>query len=174
MDSDERPLNHVRYQSANANPYGGDPYYNGSQGYLPTPMPKKRVSNWIKFGVPVAILVIIAAVVGAVVGVKKHNDNAAASSASNSNPSAAASSAVGVKASVGRFATATDSNFFQPIYPSTVRCCCFKSFLALMVSTADEHCCLHHSYLHLDDRLQSRFPGRPVPALQPLSHHGPH
>lgn len=149
MDSDQRPLTHVRYQSANSSPYGaGDPYYSQSTGHLPPQKPKKRVSNWIKFGVPVLIIVIIAVVVGAVVGVKKHNDNNNDIAASSNNPSAAASSAINAKSSIGRFATATDTNYFMPIYPSTV--CffvvCFKSW-ANNDHVLDKHRCLHDSYL---------------------------
>lgn len=144
MESDQRPLTHVRYQSANSNPYGaGDPYYNQSSGYLPPQKPKKGVSNWIKIGVPVLILVIIGVVVGVVVGVKKHNDDNAA--ASSNNPSAAASSAINEKNSVGRFPTATDTNYFMPIYPSTVRSRLSFAVLFLTVAITDEYCGIYDS-----------------------------
>jgi hypothetical protein len=102
-------------------PYGsGDPYYNSSTGYVAPPTPKKSISKWIKFGVPVGVLVIAGAVVGAVLGTR-HNGNG--SSASNSDPGspAAASSAVSAKNAQGIYPTATDSEFMVPIYPSTVR-----------------------------------------------------
>lgn len=134
FDSGQRPLTHVRYQSANASPYGaGDPYYNNSTGYLPAQKPKKGLSPWIKFGVPVAILVIIAVVVGAVVGTKKSNDNKSAAAASD--PSAAASSAINAKTSVGRFAVSTDSEFMMPVYPSTTNTALFTT--PTFISTDD-------------------------------------
>jgi hypothetical protein len=106
---------------ANPSPYGsGDPYYNESSGFI-TPHPaKKPISNWIKIGVPVLILVIIGAVVGGVLGSRNNsssNNNSAASSASGD---AAASSAASIKLDIGRFATATDSEYMIPIYPATV------------------------------------------------------
>lgn len=122
------------YTNPNTNtPYGsGDPYYNESSGYI-TPMPmKKKLSPWVKFGVPVAILVIVGVVVGAVVGTKAHssssgktssNTAADGSSGDDSSPSgqaAAASSAAAVKEAIGVYPTATDSLYLLPIYPSTV------------------------------------------------------
>jgi len=104
---------------SNQTPYGsGDPYYHESSGFI-TPHPvKKRTSNWIKIGVPVLILVIIGAVVGGVLGSRsKSKDSGGAGSASGE---AAASSAASVKLDIGRFATATNSEFMMPIYPSTV------------------------------------------------------
>lgn len=122
FDSGQRPLTHVRYQSANANPYGaGDPYYNGtgnnqSSGFLPPKKASGGLSPWIKFGVPVGILVIIGVVVGAVVGTRNSN------SSTSSNAAAAASSAVGAKTSIGVFAVSTNSEWMLPVYPTTVRC----------------------------------------------------
>lgn len=99
-------------------PYGsGDGYYNESSGFIASQTPqKKKLSPWIKFGVPIGILIIAGVVVGVVLGIKHHNDTAAASSSSNS--AAAASSAA---AALGLFATATDSLYMMPVYPSTVR-----------------------------------------------------
>lgn len=120
----------ANYNSLNAphqqGPYGsGDPYYNESSGFItPHPTPKRRTSNWIKFGVPVLVIVIIAAVVGGVVGSRKSNKNSSSTSGSDNantgDPVAAASSAASVKLALGRFATATNSEFMVPIYPSTV------------------------------------------------------
>jgi hypothetical protein len=114
------------YHNANS-PYGsGDPYYNESSGYI-TPMPvKKRASNWLKFGVPVALIVIVAAVVGGVVGSRHHNSNSSVSGAASGGGSAgdqtgAASSAASVKNAIGVFPTGTDSQYLLPLYPSTVR-----------------------------------------------------
>ncbi|KAL5534002.1 hypothetical protein ACEPAG_462 [Sanghuangporus baumii] len=135
FDSGQRPLTHVRYQSANANPYGsGDPYYNQSSGFLPPQKPKKGISPWIKFGIPVAILVIVGVVVGAVVGTRNNdNDNRA----SSNDPSAAASSAVSAKSEVGRFAVQTDSEFMMPIYPSTTNTAVFTT--PTFVETSDSN-----------------------------------
>ena len=123
-DGAERPLNNkTEYNS----PYAA--YYNNnnnqSTGYLPPQQPKKPLSKWIKFGIPLAILVIAGAVVGGVVGSRSSsNDNKSSNSGgtSSSNPSVAASAAISAKTAVGRFATATDSFFQVPLYPSTVRC----------------------------------------------------
>lgn len=110
----------------NPSPYGsGDPYYNESSGFI-TPHPaKRRTSNWIKFGIPVLVIVIIGAVVGGVVGSRHKNNNNSVSSSSNqgagsSSGEAAASSAASAKLAIGRFATATDSFYMVPVYPSTV------------------------------------------------------
>ncbi|EJD03712.1 uncharacterized protein FOMMEDRAFT_167044 [Fomitiporia mediterranea MF3/22] len=135
FDSGQRPLTHVRYQSANSNPYGsGDPYYNQSSGFLPPQKPKKGVSNWIKFGIPVAILVIAGIVVGAVVGTKKSNDN---KTASKNDPSAAASSAVSAKSEIGRFAVSTDSEWMLPVYPSTTNTAVFTT--PTFIDTSDKN-----------------------------------
>ncbi|KAH8119950.1 hypothetical protein DFH11DRAFT_1721846 [Phellopilus nigrolimitatus] len=113
------------FKSANSNPYGaGDPYYNQSSGFLPPQAPKKRISNWIKFGVPILILVIIGAVVGGVVGSKKSSSDAASSS---KDPSAIASSAANAKTSVGRFAVSTNSDYMMPVYPATTNTAVFTS-----------------------------------------------
>jgi hypothetical protein len=103
-------------------PYGsGDPYYNTSTGYITPSNPKRSLtkSKWIKFGVPVGILVIAGAVVAAVLATRHHGHNSSSSS-KNSNP-AAASSAISAKNAVGVFPTATNSEFMVPLYPSTVR-----------------------------------------------------
>ncbi|PPQ67101.1 hypothetical protein CVT25_005702 [Psilocybe cyanescens] len=127
----------ANYNSLNAphqqGPYGsGDPYYNESSGFItPHPTPKRRTSNWIKFGVPVLVIVIIAAVVGGVVGSRKSNKNSSSTSGSDNantgDPVAAASSAASVKLALGRFATATDSEFMVPIYPSTTNSAAFTT-----------------------------------------------
>ncbi|EKM61305.1 uncharacterized protein PHACADRAFT_247830 [Phanerochaete carnosa HHB-10118-sp] len=121
------------YHNANS-PYGsGDPYYNESSGYI-TPMPaKKRTSNWIKFGIPVAICVIVAAVVGGVVGSRNHNSSsssvsgAAGGSSSGDQAAASASSAASVKKAIGIFPTGTDSLYLLPLYPSTTNTAAFTT-----------------------------------------------
>jgi hypothetical protein len=96
-----------------SSPYGsGDPYYNESSGYI-TPKPsKKGTSKWIKIGIPVLILAIAAGVVGGILGSRNHK--------SPPGSAAAASSAASVKQEIGIFATATNSLYMIPIYPSTV------------------------------------------------------
>lgn len=101
-------------------PYNsGDPYYNESSGFI-TPSPaKKGTSNWIKFGIPVAIIVIVGAVVGGVLGSRSsHGGSGGGGGKAAGN---AESSAASVKAQLGRYATATNSDYLMPIYPSTVR-----------------------------------------------------
>lgn len=115
--------NYDHLNSARNSPYGGqaqspygsgDPYYNESSGYI-TPQPaKKGASNWVKFGIPVLILAIIGGVVGGVVGSRNHK------ASTTQSASAAASSAASVKQEIGVFATATNSFYQVPIYPSTV------------------------------------------------------
>ncbi|TDL28190.1 hypothetical protein BD410DRAFT_739730 [Rickenella mellea] len=125
-DSGSRPLTDVNYQAANA-PYGSN-NYNESTGYLPPQKPKKGLSNWIKFGIPVLIIVIAGAVVGGIVGSKKSNKSAAASGGSGGgNNPGAASSAISAKSAIGRFATATDTNYFMPVYPSTTNTAAFTT-----------------------------------------------
>jgi hypothetical protein len=104
-------------------PYGsGDPYYNSSTGYITPPNPKKSLgkNKWIKFGVPVGILVIAGVVVAAVLATRHHGHNSSSSSKDSGSP-AAASSAISAKNAVGVFPTATNSEFMVPVYPSTVR-----------------------------------------------------
>jgi hypothetical protein len=104
-------------------PYGsGDPYYNSSTGYITPPNPKRSLSKnkWIKFAVPVGVLVIAGAVVAAVLATRHHGHNSSSSSKNSGSP-AAASSAISAKNAIGVFATATNSEFMVPLYPSTVR-----------------------------------------------------
>lgn len=113
--------------STRTSPGGGSPYgdhaNNESTGYITAPAAgakKGGVSKWIKIGVPVLILVIIGAVLGGVLGSRHHNSSSAASSsASGPSASAAASSAASAQKAVGMFATATNSEFMKPVYPST-------------------------------------------------------
>ncbi|KAJ8083819.1 hypothetical protein PM082_002585 [Marasmius tenuissimus] len=116
--------NNAEYGNNN-NPYGGgDPYYSQSTGYI-TPAPQKKgTSPLVKFGIPIGILVIIGAVVGIVVGIKSHNNNSNGSSGSKS-AEAEASSAASAKLAIGRYATATNSLFMVPVYPSTTNSAAF-------------------------------------------------
>ncbi|KAI0307685.1 chondroitin AC/alginate lyase [Multifurca ochricompacta] len=111
----------------NGSPYGsGDPYYNASTGYITPTNPKKPLSKWIKFGIPVAVLVIAGAVVAGVVA-SHHGHSSSPSSSSSSGSPAAASSAVSAKNAVGIFPTATDSEFMVPIYPSTTNAAAYST-----------------------------------------------
>ncbi|KAJ7749532.1 chondroitin AC/alginate lyase [Mycena maculata] len=109
-----------------------DPRPDESAGFVTPAQRKKRTSNWIKFGIPVLIIVIVAAVVGGVVGSRKKHSSAATAdssspSASAASASAAASSAASAKLALGRFATATESDYMMPIYPSTTDSAAFGS-----------------------------------------------
>ena len=101
-------------------PFGtGDPYYNSSTTDFISSTPRKRPrrNNWVKIVVPIIVIIVIAgAVLGGVLGTRKSKVKNAASVGS----SGAASSAISAKNSIGRFATATDSEFMMPIYVSTV------------------------------------------------------
>lgn len=132
------------YNALNENtnsPYGtNQPRYNESTGYISPAHPRKRLSNWIKFGVPVLLAVIIAAVVAGVVATRHHNKNASASNSSSSSSGssadpAAVSSIASAKLAAGRFATATDSEFMVPVYPSTTNAVTFAT--PTFVATTD-------------------------------------
>lgn len=118
------------HQGSSQSPYGsGDPYYNESSGFI-TPHPvKKRSNTWLKIGIPVLIVVIIAAVVGGVLGSRNKKSSSSSSNGTPAGEAAAASSAVSAKLAVGRFATATNSEFMVPIYPSTVSIPSWATFL---------------------------------------------
>jgi hypothetical protein len=122
-DSGQRPLTSVQYSQA---PYQ-DQYYNSSNAYLTRPPPpKKGLSKWVKFGIPLIIIVIIAAVVGAIFAVRAHNNSTAAAasgasasgSGSGSGAKGSGSGGSGGQTDIGIFPTATDS-YFLPVYPST-------------------------------------------------------
>lgn len=155
--------------SARASPYGsGDPYYNESSGFI-TPQPvKKRTSNWVKIGIPVLILVIAAAVIGGVLGSKKSKSSSGG--AGTASGEAAASSAASVKEAIGRFATATDSPYLKPVYPSTV--CISSSFLVQFrythTSSLDEYRCIFFSYLYPFQQCCSGMASRPFQARQSI------
>ena len=126
-------VNYNTIHDNGSNPYGaGDPYYNESTGYIaPPPVPQKKgTSNWVKFGIPIAIVVIAGAVVGGIYGSKASKDGDSDSSSSSANGGGSGSSnpsdVASIKAELGRFATATASEFMVPVYPSTVRL--YKNF----------------------------------------------
>ncbi|KIJ46453.1 hypothetical protein M422DRAFT_46181 [Sphaerobolus stellatus SS14] len=123
-DSANIPLSQYQYQETHTGPYGQtDPKFNESTFYAPR---KKRVSPWLKFGLPILVIIIAAAVVGGVVG--SRNKSSKSGSLSSSGASAgsdplgtktpSASEAVSAKEALGIFPTGTDS-YELPIYPST-------------------------------------------------------
>ncbi|KAK0198277.1 chondroitin AC/alginate lyase [Armillaria mellea] len=126
--------NYNAVQNNGNHPYGaGDPYYNESTGFItPVSAAKKKTSNWIKFGIPVAVLVIVGAVVGGVVGSRSSkssssNDASSSSSTNSAAQASAASAAVTAKNDIGIYATATNSEFMVPLYPSTTNAAAFTT-----------------------------------------------
>lgn len=110
------------YSAINPNQHQQQPYsqpgYNESSGFI-TPMPangrKKGASKWLKFGLPILlIIVIVGAVLGGVLGSRASKKN------SQESDEATASGAASVKNEVGVYPTSTNSEFMVPIYPSTV------------------------------------------------------
>ncbi len=90
--------------------------------------PKNGISNWIEFGVPVAILIIVGAVLGSVLGSRaanKNNNNggsggSSSGASSGGNAPADPSAAASTEQAIGIYATATNSYYMIPLYPSTV------------------------------------------------------
>jgi hypothetical protein len=82
---------------------------------------KKPISKWIKLGIPLFIVAaIVGIVVGAVVGTRKNSNRSSSGATGSSGVPGSASSAVSGQLAIGRFATATDSEYLVPLYPSTV------------------------------------------------------
>jgi len=115
--------------SYNPYPAGGAEYNESSTGFIqpPAAAPKKKgLSPWIKFGIPVAIVVIVAAVVGGVLGSKKSTgdadkDGESDTSGKDKDEKVSATGAILTATAVndaGRFATATNVQFMIPVYPS--------------------------------------------------------
>lgn len=111
-------------------PYQNAPQLNEATGFIEKPA-RRRTSNWVKIGVPVAIIVVIGAVLGGVLGsrAEKKHSSSSSSNAGAGTPSgeAAASSAASVKNAIGIFATATNSEFMVPIYPSATNAAAYTS-----------------------------------------------
>jgi len=128
-DSGNIPLSQYQYQQTDTGPYGNnDPKFNESTFYTP---PKKRgVSPWIKFGLPVLILIIAGAVVGGILGSRNKSKNGSSSLSGSSSGSSAnqpsVSDAVSAKAALGVFPTGTDS-YELPVYPSTTNAAAFAA-----------------------------------------------
>ncbi|KAJ7180651.1 chondroitin AC/alginate lyase [Mycena filopes] len=101
-------------QSSHQHQLYDNPAYGQSTGYITPAKPQKATSKWIKIGIPVAVLVIAGAVVGGILGSRNHSSTSAAASSS-----AAADSQASAKLAEGVLATATNSLYMIPIYPST-------------------------------------------------------
>ncbi|THV07870.1 hypothetical protein K435DRAFT_825197 [Dendrothele bispora CBS 962.96] len=84
----------------------------------PASRSKRGVSPWIKFGIPVGVVVILAAVLGGVLGSRASKNSSSDGSGGSAQGAAAASSAASAAHDLGRFATATNSEFMVPVYPS--------------------------------------------------------
>ncbi|KAJ7786142.1 chondroitin AC/alginate lyase [Mycena metata] len=112
------------YSHSGQQEYGsGGPYSNGDSAFIQPGQAwpqrqKKRTSKWIKIGIPALVLIIAAAVVVAVVVTRKKSTSSSSSSASDSSSNQIAA---------GRFATATNSEFMMPIYPSSTNTAAFGS-----------------------------------------------
>ncbi|KAE9406062.1 hypothetical protein BT96DRAFT_915564 [Gymnopus androsaceus JB14] len=124
--------NNQNYSTQNLADAVGD---HQSSGYIAPPNNEKPrgkpTSKWIKFGIPIAILVIIAIVVGAVVGTKKNKTSSSSSPAAQSSAAAAASSSSANAAieelATGKFAAATNSLYMVPIFPQVTDTSVFVS-----------------------------------------------
>ena len=117
---------HTTEHAAPTSPYGsGDPYYNKSTGYVGSGGAARPKRNWLKIGIPVAILVIVGAVVGGVLGSRssKKNNGGGSSGSNNGNGNGNGNSDNPVKNGLGRFPTSTDPFYGMPIYPSSVSLC---------------------------------------------------
>ena len=142
---------HSAEHAAPTSPYGsGDPYYNKSSGYIASGPAKQQKKNWLKIGIPIALLVIIGAVVGGVLGSrasKKNNADSTGNAGSNGGNSNGNGNNP-VKNGLARLPSSTDPVYGVPIYPSSV------SFLCYPPSNVGISRCLTLSLCHFspDDR----------------------
>lgn len=107
--------------------YNGDPAY--KEGGTRSGGPKKSNKKWIIIGI-VAIVVILAAVLGGVFGSRaaKNNSSGGSSGGSTGDENVADPEvSKSVKLELGRFATATNSQYLVPVYPSTTNTAFFTS-----------------------------------------------
>ncbi|KAG2008563.1 heparinase II/III family protein [Coprinopsis cinerea AmutBmut pab1-1] len=125
-------------------PYKEVGFSDSSTGFIQPPQPpvprthKKRISPWIKFGVPALIVIAIAAIVGGVLGSRKKssdkNDdgNSEDSTDGGKDKNTDSGSLPGIatvtdKLEAGRFATATNSKYMIPVYPSATNAALFSA-----------------------------------------------
>jgi hypothetical protein len=107
--------------------YHADPHQSYAPGKKPINMDplqsaapgKKPINKFLLYGIPL-ILAIGGLIAGVVIGTHKNATKSNGGAAGSSDVPGSASSAVSVKNAIGRFATATDSEFMVPLYPSTV------------------------------------------------------
>ena len=114
---------HTTEHAAPTSPYGsGDPYYNKSSGYIASGAPARSKKNWLKFGIPIAVLVIVGAVVGGVLGSRsnKKSNSSGGSSGGNNGNNGDPNSDNPVVNGLARLPSSTDSFYGMPIYPSSV------------------------------------------------------
>ncbi|TFK30808.1 heparinase II/III family protein [Coprinopsis marcescibilis] len=113
-----------------------DVAYKGAAGGYAARGAKKPTSKWIKIGLPVAIVaaVIVAAVLGGVLGSRaaaRNAENRSAEANTNDKPGGNADAnprpTNNNNAAIGRFATATNTQFMVPIYPSATNTAAFTS-----------------------------------------------
>lgn len=133
--------NSAYHQPGPTSPYGsGDPYYNKASGYVASgATPKSSKRNWLKIGIPIAIIVIVGAVVGGVLGSRSSKKNSNTSGDNSNNNNGNGSPSGGPKNGLNRLPTSTDPFYGMPVYPSSVslffrfrvgisRCSTFFSF----------------------------------------------
>jgi hypothetical protein len=122
--------NYHNPEEAPTSPYGsGDPYYSKTSGYVAssaTP-PRSSKRNWLKFGIPIALVVIVGAVLGGVLGSRKSNKSNNNSSGDNNNGNNNGNPTSGPKNGLNRLPTSTDPFYGMPIYPSSVSLFLFPS-----------------------------------------------
>lgn len=122
-----RPINsHYRYESGT---HDGQFNTTAAQTYgydTPAQTSRKGGSSrgkWLKIGIPVLIVLIIAGVVAGVV-ISKHNDNNSKTSSTggggSGNGTSGGGNGGGGSKNLGIFFTATDA-YGLPVYPTTVR-----------------------------------------------------
>ncbi|EJD54513.1 hypothetical protein AURDEDRAFT_110122 [Auricularia subglabra TFB-10046 SS5] len=120
-DALHRPLSNPNYSRApgNEGEYYNQGSYNNKYGYPPVAPARKRKSAWVRIGIPIALLLVIAAVVvGVVVALRNKKDkNSDGSSGGSGNGSGGNGGNGGPNANVGTFATSTDA-YFLPVYPT--------------------------------------------------------
>lgn len=126
FDSGTRPINsHYRYESASAHDHEFNTRFDDGQAYTPaSPQKSYGRSRWIKFGIPIIAVIIVAAVVGGVLASKNKSNSSTSSTGDSNSTSSGGGGSGGGKGTgnenIGVFFTATDA-YGLPVYPTTVR-----------------------------------------------------